>query len=336
MTQPIPAVEGAAETSPAGTPASLEDRFADLAAASDGEAEDAPETGDRSPPVGAAGAGDDADEPAPGAADPEGEADLPITPPVSWNAAEKAEFAQLPRALQETLTRREAERERFVQAKAQEARHARSQVEREALSTIRQLQARYAEHLEHFEAELGVAEPDPRLIAHDPDLYAAQLDEFRYHAAQREQLQQLRAQAQQQSALAEREIAARDAEETRSVLAERFPEYLDPGSGPKLRQGLGSTALELGYSPDQLAQVDHTDILAMRMANEWRTDALKYRALMARKAETVRAAREMPRVSRPGIAPVRGAADNQRYAADRQKMKQGDRDAALRTFARFL
>ena len=73
----------------------------------------------------------------------------------------------------------------------------------------------------------------------------------------------------------------------------------------------------------------------MRKANEWRSDALKYRALMASRMETVRAARDMPRVSRPGRG-GRGAAESQRYAHDRQKMRDGDRDAAVRTFARFL
>jgi len=258
-----------------------------------------------------------------------------VAPPVSWTSAEKEEFARLPRAVQETLSRRETERERFVQAKSQEAQTARSSVEREALATIQQLQSRYADHIEHFEAQLAVPEPDPRLIAEDPALYAAQLEHHRHYAAQRAHAQQLLAEARQQAAFAEQEMAAREQEETRAALAAVFPEYLDAESGPKLRQELGSTALELGYSPEQLAQVDHVDILAMRTANEWRRDALKYRALMANRMETVRAARGMPRVSRPGTG-GRGAAESQRYAQDRQKMRDGDKDAAVRTFARFL
>jgi hypothetical protein len=259
----------------------------------------------------------------------------PVTPPVSWTPAEKEEFARLPRAVQETLSRREAERERFVQAKSQEARGARAEVEREALATFQQLQSRYAEHLAHFEAQLEVPEPDPQLIAEDPALYAAQLQQHRYYAAQRLEAQQLLAQARHQAAFAEKEIAAREQQATRAALADAFPEYLDAQSGPKLRQELGSTALELGYSAEQLAQVDHVDILAMRKANEWRSDALKYRALMASRMETVRAARDMPRVSRPGSG-GRGAAESQRNAQDRQKMRDGDKDAAVRTFARFL
>ncbi|TFI59107.1 hypothetical protein E2493_06165 [Sphingomonas parva] len=317
----------------------LEDRFAAFGEETDDAVAERPDSGARragEEPDGTSPAGE-SESSAP-EADGEGAAaadDGSIVPPVSWTSAEKAEFARLPRAVQETLSRREAERERFVQAKSHEAQTARSAVEREALATIRELQGRYADHLEHFEAQLAVPEPDPRLIAEDPELYAGQLELHRHYAAQRAHAQQLLAEARQQAVFAQQEMTAREQEETRAVLAAAFPEYLDATSGPKLRQELGSTALELGYSTEQLAQVDHVDILAMRKANEWRQDALKYRALMANRMETVRAARGMPRVSRPGTA-GRGAADSQRYAQDRQKMRDGDKDAAVRTFARFL
>lgn len=308
----------------------IEDRFAALGEAAE-SADDTPDEEAHEPLA------RDEEEGAPEGPEPADQEDpAELSPPASWNGAEKEEFRRLPRALQETLSRRETERERFVQAKAQEARSARSEVEREALATIQQLQANYAQHLQHFEAQLAVPEPDPQLIAEDPELYAAQLQRFRYYAAQRQQAQQLLAEARQRSAFAAREAAARETEQIRSVLAEAFPEYLDPSTGPKLKQELGSTAVELGYTPDQLADVDHVDILAMRKAHEWRQDALKYRALMARRMDGVRAARDMPRVSRPGTSSGRGAAESQRYAADRQKMRAGDRDAAVRTFARFL
>jgi hypothetical protein len=315
----------------------LEDRFAALGEEGGAARPDDPEEENES----AADDRDGADPIEQGSGEEEGKEEEPetlpdLTAPASWNAAEKEEFRRLPRVLQETLSRRETERERFVQAKAQEARAARTEVEREALATIQQLQANYAQHLQHFESQLAVPEPDPRLIAEDPELYAAQLQRFRYYAAQRHQAQQLLAEARQRSAFAARETAAREAEQIRSVLADAFPEYLDPSTGPRLKQELGSTAVELGYTPEQLADVDHVDILAMRKAHEWRQDAIKYRALMAKKMDGVRAARDMPRVSRPGTSSGRGAAESQRYAADRQKMRSGDRDAAVRTFARFL
>src|SRR3569833_3175336 len=45
------------------------------------------------------------------------EAGPAIAPPVSWTAEEKAKFQALPRDVQETLARRESERERFIQSK---------------------------------------------------------------------------------------------------------------------------------------------------------------------------------------------------------------------------
>jgi hypothetical protein len=49
----------------------------------------------------------------------------PIDAPVSWDAEAKERFAKLPREDQEYLSKREGEREKFVQTKALEATRAR-------------------------------------------------------------------------------------------------------------------------------------------------------------------------------------------------------------------
>jgi hypothetical protein len=208
-------------------------------------------------------------------------------------------------------------------------------VEREALQTIQQLNNNYVQHIGTLEQQLIVPEPDIRLMADDPDLYVTQLEQHRYSLAQRQQVQQAIANARQQAEFAQREMFAREQAETAQVLAQTFPEYLDATSGPKLREELGSTALQLGYTAEQLANVDHRDILAMRTAHDWRQKAEKYDALMSKKMATVRAARGLPRVSRPGVPQGKGAAESQRYAQDRQAMRDGDRDAAVRVFKRF-
>ena len=46
----------------------------------------------------------------------------PIAPPYSWSAEQKEQFAQLPRQMQEYLTRREQERESFIGRKSQEVK----------------------------------------------------------------------------------------------------------------------------------------------------------------------------------------------------------------------
>jgi hypothetical protein len=68
----------------------------------------------------------------------------PIAAPVSWTAEEKARFGELPREVQETITRREGEREKFVQSKASEAAQARQTAERDAIA-VKQIAQQHAE-----------------------------------------------------------------------------------------------------------------------------------------------------------------------------------------------
>jgi hypothetical protein len=131
-------------------------------------------------------------------------------------------------------------------------------------------------------------------------------------------------------------MEAREAQAFRQTLADQLPDYLDPSNGPKLQQELGSIALELGYSAEQIAEARAPDILAMHKASQWKAKAAKYDTLMAKKMETVRAAKDLPKVAKPGVAQPKGAAANQRYQADRQAMKSGDAEAAKRVFSNFV
>src|SRR5690349_18265022 len=81
-------------------------------------------------------------------ADDEGEAAKPIDPPVSWTAEEKEHFKTLPPEVQETLSRREAEREKFVQSKATEAATARQAAEREAIAQVQTIAQQHAQYLQ--------------------------------------------------------------------------------------------------------------------------------------------------------------------------------------------
>jgi hypothetical protein len=328
MTQPEVAVGGPNDAPVIAAEPTLEDRFAIFSGDDDEEVRE--NNGSTEPDLPELSAEDlgEVEDPAP--------EESRVTPPASWKAEEKAEFARLPRALQETLTRREAERERFVQGKAQEAARARCEIERDAITAIQQLQQEAAARFQHFEQQLAVSEPDPQLIVEDPELYAAQLADHRHYAAQRQQAQQLAAMAAQRANMAQQQIAAIEAQQTQAVLEQHFPEYLSAEHGTRLRNELGSVALALGYAPEQLADVDGRDILAMRMAADWKAKAEKYDRLVATKMDSARVAKDLPRVSRPGVATGAGAVANQRYANDRQKMKSGDKDAGVRVFSRFL
>jgi hypothetical protein len=226
----------------------------------------------------------------------------PIDPPVSWTAEEKAAFAALPRDLQETVQKREADRERFVQTKAQEAARARHETEQAAHQQLAQIERTYAQQYQEIAARFDVPEPDMALLATNPTEYAMQAHQYRQAQAQREQAQQTAAyyaqQAEQREAQAEQVQRAQE----HQFVAEHFPEYLDPTTGPKLQQELTGVAKEMGYPPELIAEARATDIIAMRKAAEWKAKADKLDRLEAKKMEKVRSAKGLPRVATPGVA----------------------------------
>ena len=319
------AVGGATDEPIIAAEPTLEDRFAAFSDHEDEEQQDEPQ-------------GD-----APANDEPQLEADdvevtdddlPPITAPVSWTAEEKAEFAELPRALQETLTRRESEREKFVQTKAQEAKSASQKAEQTAAERIAQVQNASVETLKAMLPEIPLR-PSTALMAQNPAQYAYLMEAYEGAIAQHQYVQQIANQVEQSQQAAERAAAQQEASENEAILREKFPEYFGEGAA-ELEKNLRSTAVALGYSEDQLAYVNAQDVLAMRAASEWKAKADKFDTLMAKKMETVREAKKLPKVSRPGVSQGKGAVANERYQADRQAMQRGDRDAGARVFAKFL
>lgn len=225
----------------------------------------------------------------------------PIEPPHSWKTDAKEKFSALPREAQEIIAQRETERERFVQSKAQEAATARQQAQQEALAQFQQFATAQAQQYQQFAAQFEPQRPDPRLIAEDPDTYAAQLAAFEQHSAQRDYAQRQAQALQYQAQQAQQQQAAIEAQQTRAVLAEKFPEFLDENTGPKLRQELGSIAVEFGYPAELLAQASADEILGMKKAAEWRAKAAKYDDLQKRKMEAVRSAKQLKPLARPGV-----------------------------------
>lgn len=328
MTQPQEAVGGANDEPIIAAEPTLEDRFAAISE----QEEEKPEEGAEQPE----GAEPELTEEDVIEAEAEDEKDLqPIQPPVSWTGENKEKFAQLPRDVQEYIAQRETEREKFVQTKAQEAKQVETRVQAQAREALSGLQTHYTQQLNSLLVQVP-AKPSYQLQAEDPYAFAEQMDAHELAAAHNQWIEQRVGVVRYQEQQAQQAHRQRAAQEMQAVLSTEFPEFLDPVKGTELRQKLGSTASELGYSAEQIADADHHDILAMKKAHEWREDSLKYRALMAKKMEKVRQAKDMPRVSRPGTAQGPGVAANQRYTADRQAMRQGDKDAAARVFGKFL
>jgi hypothetical protein len=318
MTDPEQAAAGADDPVIAAEP-SIEDRFATL---TDGLAEEGAEEAEELAGTEEAGEDDEPEIP-------------PIAAPASWTAEEQEEFSRLPHALQQTLTRREAEREKVVQARVREAGQARSQAEGEARAVMQQLQDTYIAQIQALLPAIP-ERPSHQLQADDPRAFGEKMDAYEGAVAQHQWAQQQLQVLQQDRAAAEQAARAQDVQREAAALRETLPEWFDEVEGPKLRQRAGPIAAELGYSAEQLNDATASEIAALVKAAEWKAKADKLDALMAKKMETVRAANGMPRVSKPGVPQGKGAVANQRYTADRQAMKNGDRNATTRVFKAFV
>jgi hypothetical protein len=223
----------------------------------------------------------------------------------------------------------------MVQAKAREAGQARSLAEGEARAVIQQLQDTYAAQIQALLPAIP-ERPSYQLQVDDPRAFGEKMDAHESAVAQHQWAQQQLQALQQDRAAADQSAWVQDVQREAATLRETLPEWFDEVEGPKLRQRAGSIAAEFGYSAEQLNDATASEIAALVKAAEWKAKADKLDALMAKKMETVRAAKGMPRVSKPGMPQGKGAIANQRYIADRQAMKNGDRDATTRVFKAFV
>jgi hypothetical protein len=260
----------------------------------------------------------------------------PIDAPVSWTAEEKERFAGLPRETQEFIAKRETERERFVQSKAQEAARAKSEVEQTAYQQLAEIERGYAQHFQSLAEQLQPQRPNPAMLQHDPQAFYAQQAAYEATVAQQRELQQ-QAQTYAQQAQA-REAHAAQAEHAQQVqiLSEKLPEYLDPTTGPKLQAEYTAVAKEMGYPDELISQARATDILAIKTAAEWKAKAARYDALQAKKMEKVRAAKGLPKVAKPGVAQGGDQLRANRAAAAFERAKTSGGQARVEAFDEYL
>lgn len=249
-----------------------------------------------------------------------------IDPPVSWKAEDKELFKSLPPEVQKTISERETERERFVQSKSQEAANVRATVENEARAVIAQQAQQAAQQLRQYEAMFQPQEPDAAYAKSQFDAAIAQRHQAQQTAAQYE----AEAQAQRQHI----EQAQQRAEV--EALRTNFPEWFDPSAGANHQQQLTAIAREMGYSDEHVTQARAVDILAMRRAADWKAKADKFDALNKSKMETVREAKKLPTVTRPGVAQQPGSGKARERAASMDRLRQsGSLDDAAAALARL-
>ena len=225
----------------------------------------------------------------------------PIEPPVSWDAEAKAKFAELPRELQETVTKRETERERFVQQKSQEATRAKQDALQTATAELAQIEQQYAQSFQQMAAQLQPQRPDPAMLSYDQQGYYNQLAAYENAQAQQQQLQQQAYTLAQQAQQRQAQIEQAEMAEQHRIIVEAFPEYADPTTGPELQRKLSAVAKRIGYPDELISQARAQDIIAMRAVAEAVEKADRYDALMKNKMAKVRDAKRLPKVATPGV-----------------------------------
>lgn len=228
-----------------------------------------------------------------------------IEPPHSWKAEEKERWNNLPRETQAYLSEREAERERFVNSKAQEAAQAKETVTRQAEAELAQFSEQQAAQYQMLAQQFFPQEPDDRLLytgnPQDQLKYQQQQAEYRRGMAQQQQLQQA---AQEHAQRAQRirddqETAARQQDIER--LQSEMPELFDETKQADLQTNLTATAKALGYPDELLPEANSADFLALRTASQWKEKADKWDQYQKAKMGSVRAAKKkVPVPNKPG------------------------------------
>jgi len=260
-----------------------------------------------------------------------------IDPPISWGTDAKELFQQLPADLQKQVVEREAQRERFVQQKSAEAAEATRTAEAKALSTIAEEQRQYASELEQYASFFAPQPPNPAMASTDPVAFIQLNAQYQAELSQQQQLQQRSYQARQEAEQRAQYAEAAQFQADIAILEQAIPEWNDVAKRTELLTDVTRIGADLGYTQEVMAQASAADILALRKAAEWKAKATKFDALQKTRMETVRAAKTLPKVSKPGVAPTRGEVSNARAQQSWQNVKTAkSKDAQASAFADYL
>lgn len=225
-----------------------------------------------------------------------------IDAPVSLNAEEKAAFAQLPMEAQRMLAAVETRRNGQVQEATTRAANAQREAQSTAARAEAEAQARFAQQLHAMASHYAPQRPNPADYG-DMAEFSRHNAQYEHDIAQHQQLMQqiggIGEQANQTLSQQQAEWAQTEARQ----LQQAYPEWFDEAKAPAEKERLTAIGAELGYTPELMAQAGANDILALRKAAGWKADAEKYRTLMQKRMEPVRAARNAPPTART-TAPV--------------------------------
>jgi hypothetical protein len=181
-----------------------------------------------------------------------------IEPPVSWSSDEKQAFSQLPPALQQTVARRESQREAVLTQRSQEAAEARRAYDGERQAAV----AQRAEYLAGLQKMMVLAAPQAAAL-NNVDWVAVQANspaEYTRLQAMKEDLksrlgaiEQEFQQGQQQLSQYQQQQLAEVVAKEHQALGSKMPDFSDPVKGNQLRKDLGTYLRDAGgFTPQEI------------------------------------------------------------------------------------
>jgi hypothetical protein len=219
--------------------------------------EEPPDTGaDESRPTGDEDDKGTGEQPPPAAA--------AIEPPASWSQDEKAAFSQLPPALQQTVARRESQREALVTQRSQEAAEARRAFDGERQAAV----ALRSEYLQGLQKMMVLAAPEAAALS-NVDWVAVQAQspaEYTRLHAMREALRSRLGAIEQEFQQGQAQLSAYQQQQLGQLVAAehqalnaKMPDFGDGVKGAQLRKDLGTYLRDAGgFTPQEISTAyDH-------------------------------------------------------------------------------
>lgn len=265
----------------------------------------------------------------------------PIAPPASWSADAKDAFRNLPRALQETVSKRETERDAETRRVQNETAEARKAIEAERAQALQERQ-QYAQRLQTLVPAL---ENELR-----QDAFARLTPEQRIQFAREHPAEFVAAQAQfqqkmtllQQAHVERQAIEERAAQEQartiqdtlareRQLMAEKYPEFVDEKTGPQRVAEVKSYLKKVGFNDEEIGKLyDHRLVGVLR-------DAIRGASLSDQKAVAEKKVVNLPKVSKPGAVQDQATVNAQKKGHLLKIMREsGDTFEQARALEQFL
>lgn len=270
------------------------------------------------------------------AEEPEGEPAEPvIAAPKSWAATERAEFAKLPRQVQEIIRGREAERDQAVSRALNEASTAKAEVDTKAQALVSAEVAKVAElHttlsnvVTQAQAAFAGKWDNVDWVAfarQDPEAYTvakAEYDAELVTLNRAQQAEKVAATAKQEAARTEFQNYTR-AEAAK--LSEVAPDLVDPKEGPARRQRVAQFLLGLGVPQEALSRISAVETAVAYDAMRFREGKAKLAAQPKPRAPPAPA----PQAAAPTAAPTRMSPQRTGAAAFERLKSSGKESDAL-------